>query len=314
MLLTSLTLCGAALAGGWAASGLIGAAAEGEHPADGAFVPVDGGRLHYAESGAVDGTRPALLLLHGASSNHADLFSVLAPRLKGHIRILAFDRPGQGWSDRLGGREMASPARQAAAVIEALRILGVSRVVIAAHSLAGPMALTMGLERPDLVAGIVLIGAVSHPWPGREITWYYHPASHPLVGPLFVRTAAIPAAPLAMENALAGVFAPQPVPEGYARTSRISLVFRPAAFEANAQDVAGIYDYVDAQWPRYASLAMPVTAIAGEEDEVVWTDVHSRAVAREAPHGRLFVLPGVGHMPHHAAPDLIAAEIKRLMG
>jgi pimeloyl-ACP methyl ester carboxylesterase len=117
-----------------------------------------------------------------------------------------------------------------------------------------------------------------------------------------------------MENALAGVFAPQPVPEGYARTSRISLVFRPAAFEANAQDVAGIYDYVDAQWPRYASLAMPVTAIAGEEDEVVWTDVHSRAVAREAPHGRLFVLPGVGHMPHHAAPDLIAAEIKRLMG
>ena len=30
------------------------------------------------------------------------------------------------------------------------------------------------------------------------------------------------------------------------------------------------------------------------------------------PGAKLIVLPGVGHMPHHAAPDLVTAEIEAL--
>jgi pimeloyl-ACP methyl ester carboxylesterase len=312
--LTTLALAGAS---GWAASGLIAAAIRDKQTPAGFFHTVPGGRLHYADSAPDsapgDRTRPVVVLLHGASSHHADLFSVLTPRLGRHARVIAPDRPGHGHSERLGGREMADPVRQAEAIAALLDGLGVSRCILCAHSLAGAMATRLALTRPDLVAGLVLVAAVTHPWPGGKITWYYHPASWPVIGPVFIRTLAAPAGMLAMEPSIAGVFAPQPVPDGYAKGAGIALVLRPEAFAANAQDVAGILAFVTRQCGRYGELAMPVTAIAGEADSVVWTDVHSRAIAREARNGRLITLPGVGHMPHHTTPDLVAAEILRLL-
>jgi pimeloyl-ACP methyl ester carboxylesterase len=320
MIGAAITALAGAFAGGWAATGLIGAAAETAVPPAGHFVAVDGGRLHYVDTGpepAPEGSpcseKPAVVLLHGASSHHADLFHMLARPLRGAARVIAFDRPGQGWSDRLGGREMASPARQADAVAQALDVLGTRRAIIVAHSLAGAMAVRMGLERPDLIAGIVLLGAVTHPWPGGKTTWYYSPSAHPVLGPLLVRGLIVPAGALLANGAVAGVFAPQAAPLDYASTASIRLALRANAFEANAQDVECLYDFVAEQAARHRELAMPVTAIAGARDSVVWTDVHSRAIAEEATHGRLIVLPGVGHMPHHAAPGLIAAETLRLV-
>ncbi len=313
MSLTVLTTLALAGASGWAASGLIGAAMGEAAPPAGRFAKVTGGRLHYVDSAPDDGLRPPVLLLHGASSHHADLFSVLAPRLQARARIVAPDRPGHGHSERLGGPEMADPARQAEAVAELIDGLGLKGCVVCAHSLAGALAVRLALTRPDLVAGLVLVGAVTHPWPGGRITWYYHPSSWPVIGPAFIRMIAAPAGALAMEGSIAGVFAPQPVPRGYAKTAGIGLVLRPEAFAANARDVAAVYDFVATQAPRHGELAMPVTAIAGEADTVVWTDVHSRAIAAEAQKGRLITLPGVGHMPHHAVPDLIAAEVARFL-
>jgi pimeloyl-ACP methyl ester carboxylesterase len=38
----------------------------------------------------------------------------------------------------------------------------------------------------------------------------------------------------------------------------------------------------------------------------------SWGLAREVPGATLIILPGIGHMPRYAAPDLIVAEIERL--
>jgi pimeloyl-ACP methyl ester carboxylesterase len=313
MITAALTMLGAGLVGGWTASSLLAAAAEAETPPAGHFVAVPGGRLHYADTAPGDSARPAVVLLHGASSHHSDLFHVFAPRLSAQARVLAFDRPGHGWSDRLRGREMASPTHQAQAVLAALDSLGIKRAVIVAHSLAGAMATSMGLQRPDVVIGLVLIGAVTHPWPRAKITWYYHPAAHPLLGPLFVRSVVTPIGSAILERSAVGVFAPQAMPRDYLESARLGLALRPRSFEANAQDVAGLYAHVSEHAPRYPALTMPVTAIAGEDDTIVWTEVHSVAITREVSQGRLFKLPGVGHMPHHAAPGLITAEISRLL-
>jgi pimeloyl-ACP methyl ester carboxylesterase len=62
-----------------------------------------------------------------------------------------------------------------------------------------------------------------------------------------------------------------------------------------------------------ASLA-PFPAIAGAADTIVSTDIHSRAIIRQVSAGRLVTLPGVGHMPHHIVPDLIARESLALSG
>lgn len=308
MLLSSLAAAGLMAAGGWTTTSFASAAAEVRHPPQGRFVELVGGRLHLVDSGAPFEGAPVVVLIHGASSMNADLASVLGPHLIKTTRVIAIDRPGHGWSDRLGEREMASPASQGEALCAALDSLGVKSAVIVAHSLAGAVALSMALERPDLVGGLVLLGAVSHPWPDRSITWYYHPASKPLLGPLFARLMAIPAGTLVLERSINGVFEPQSAPPDYAESAQIRLVLRPATFVANAEDVAVLCDFVEAQAPRYGELSMPIVAIAGTDDTVVWTDIHSRALVAAVRNGRLIALPGVGHMPHHVVPKLIADE------
>jgi pimeloyl-ACP methyl ester carboxylesterase len=289
---------------------VIGARVERAFPPTGQFVEVSGGRLHFVDRKPAGKTRGTVVLVHGASSNHADLLTTLGPGLK-DFRVLAFDRPGQGWSDRLGGREMAQPDAQARAIAGALDALKTGPVILVAHSLAGGLATSMALDRPDLVEGLVLLAAVTHPWPGG-IEWYYTPAATPIVGPVFTWLVAVPAASYVIDDAARSVFAPSIPPDDYVKTAQIPLILRPASFEANAQDVAVLKDFVGRQVPRYPSLKMPVVAIASDRDSVVSPTIHSAAIAREAPQGRLVIINGAGHMPHHAGRDRVVAEIRRM--
>src|SRR3954468_9612441 len=103
-----LLLCGAV------ASLVIARVIEARYPPAGRFVEVAGGRLHVVEM-APQGREPeaTVLLLHGPSGACGDPILALGERLAQRFRVVAIDRPGSGWSDRLGGPEAASPATQA---------------------------------------------------------------------------------------------------------------------------------------------------------------------------------------------------------
>ncbi|AMJ61738.1 alpha/beta fold hydrolase [Bosea sp. PAMC 26642] len=282
------------------------------YPPKGTFLPVPGGRLHYVEQKPSGDPRGTVVLIHGASSNHADLLATLGPDL-GHYRVIALDRPGHGWSDRLEGRAMADPGRQAAVLMQALDGIAPESFVLVAHSLAGALSTRIALDRPERLKGLVLLGGVTHPWPGG-IAWYHHPTSWPLVGPLFTRLAALPAASLLLEPGAESVFAPRQAPSDYIETGEIRLLLRPSDFQANSQDVAATFDFVTAQAPRYRELKVPVVAITGDSDAIVSPTIHSATIARQAPQGRFVLLPGVGHMPHHAAPEIVVEAIDQLVG
>ena len=151
---------------------------------------------------------------------------------------------------------------------------------------------------------------MSHPWPGAGISWYYRPATWPVLGRLLTWTLTTPAGLLLMKPTLGVVFAPQVPPAAYIERSRIPLVLRPRAFRANAEDVSGLYRFVVRQSRRYGAIRAPTAIVSGDADTIVWTNLHSRSLEREIPGARLVVLPGVGHMPHHAAPDIVAREIE----
>jgi pimeloyl-ACP methyl ester carboxylesterase len=290
----------------------LGHAAERRFPPKGQFVAVPGGRLHYVERRASGETRGTVVLVHGASSAHADLAATLGPEL-GHYRVIALDRPGQGWSDRLAGAAMADPGRQAAALMQALDQIAPERFVLVAHSLAGAASARIALDRPERLHGLVLLGGVTHPWPGG-IAWYHHPATWPVVGALFTRLVTVPLASLMLESGARSVFAPRPPTPGYLETGEIALLLRPSAFQANSQDIAATFDFVTAQVPRYPTFKVPVVAITGDSDAIVSPMIHSAAIAREVPQGRFVLLPGVGHMPHHAAPEIVVAAIDQMVG
>ncbi|KRE09748.1 hypothetical protein ASE63_04270 [Bosea sp. Root381] len=290
----------------------LGAQAARRYPPLGSFVAVAGGRLHYRESRPATEPRGTVVLIHGASAGHADLLATLGPEL-GHYRVIAIDRPGQGWSDRLAGDAMADPGRQAEVLMQALDAVAPEHVVLVAHSLAGAAAGRIALERPERLRGLVLLGAITHPWDGR-IGWYQRVAAWPLLGPVFVRLVGVPAASLLLEKGAERAFAPRPMPRGYLETGEVALTLRPASFRANSRDVAVANAFVAAQAPHYGELKVPVVAITGDSDTIVSPMNHSAAIARQAPQGRFVLLPGVGHMPHHAAPEIIVEAIDQMVG
>jgi pimeloyl-ACP methyl ester carboxylesterase len=273
---------------------------ERAHPPEGRFVQVSGGRLHVLELGQGAPGAPAVLLLHGASGNLQDMRLALGDRLAERYRVILVDRPGHGWSDRPGGRADASPARQAALIHEALERIGVTRSIVVGHSWSGALAAAYALAYPGNVAGLVLLAPVTHRWPGG-IGWYNPILTTPVIGPLFARTVALPLGMLLAEAAVNVVFAPQMPPEDYAERSALEMLLRPSELIANAEDLGELKEFVTAQAPNYGAIQAPTAVITGDRDRTVSPDIHARAIAAVLPRGRLTLLPGVGHMLHHAA-------------
>ena len=171
---------------------------ERDHPARGSFVDIPGGRFHVVELGEAHAGEPAIVMVHGASGNLEDL-RPLGERLQYH-HVILIDRPGHGWSERMGGDGDASPARQAALISAALTKLGITRIVLVGHSLAGAVVTAFALTEPSRIAGLVLLAPVTHPWT-TGIAWYYTLTTTPYVGAFFAHTLALPIGSLVLPPA-----------------------------------------------------------------------------------------------------------------
>ncbi len=279
---------------------------ERSYPPAGRFVAVDGGRLHIVELGPADA--PPIVLLHGASGNLGDMRIVLGERLAQRYRVILVDRPGHGWSDRPGGRADASPARQAELIHQALLKIGVTRSLVLGHSWSGALATAYTLAYPQAVSGLILLAPVTHPWPGG-IGWINDVVATPVIGPLVAHTLILPAGYFMLDPGAASVFRPQSPPPDYVASTGAAMVLRPSEFIANAQDLAVLKEFVRAQVPNYGEIKCLVAIVSGDIDPIVYTDIHSRAIAKQLPHATLTVLPGIGHMVHDSATDEVVQAI-----
>jgi pimeloyl-ACP methyl ester carboxylesterase len=284
-------------------------AVEARFPPRGELVEVGGGVIHVVEKSALGAERGAILLIHGASGNHADLLNVLGDPLAARgFRVLAIDRPGLGWSSRIRGRGASSPQVQAELICAALAKKGVASALVVGHSLGGVIALAMALDTPRFVRGLALLSTVSHPWPGG-VAIYYTLAANRWIGGLFRRLLVAPVGLRLLPGAVAGVFAPNKTPAGFIDATALPLVLRPAHYKANAEDVVGLKRNVAAQCGRYGEIGTPTGIVTGDSDNVVYAEIHSAGCARDIEGAVLTVLPGVGHSPHYSATDQVIAAI-----
>lgn len=281
-------------------------------PPRGIRVAVDGGHLHVVDIAPLGPERGTIILLHGASGNLADMTGVLGgPLAQRGFRVLAFDRPGSGYSDRPGGATDAQPDRQALVVRQAAMARGVHEAIVVGHSLAGAMTVNFALDHADFTRGIVLLAPVTRPWPGG-IAAYYHIAASRWVGPFFNGLIALPVGLLQLNSALTHVFAPNPVPPDFVCNTGPKLVLRPKTFASNAQDVVVMHAFVTRQAPREPQVGVPTAIITGDHDGVVLTKIHAYGSAAAIPGATLLVLAGVGHSPHHSRPREVLAAIEAL--
>lgn len=281
------------------------AAAEAAFPPTGQFIGVQGVKVHAH----VQGTGPDLVLIHGASGNTRDFTFALVDRLAQDYRVIAFDRPGLGWSEPLGEAGV-SPFLQARLLQQAADKLGVERPIVLGHSYGGAVAMAWGLTDTPDTAALVIVSGATMPWPGGLGPFYAVTGSKIGAATVIPAITAF-ASPQQAEGVINGIFAPAPAPDGYADYVGAALTMRRASLRANAAQVSGLKPYVTRMAEEYPRLDLPVEILHGTADTIVPAQIHAVPLSRVLPDANLTLLPGVAHMPHHTDPDAVIAAIHR---
>jgi pimeloyl-ACP methyl ester carboxylesterase len=279
------------------------------HPPRGRFVKVRRMRQHVVELGPAVADAPPIVLIHGAGCNLEDM-RVLGEQLAARHRVILIDRPGMGWSKRKT-RDGSAPQFQAAILREVLDRLGIARAMIVGHSWGGALAMSFALDYPDRTAALILLGSPLYPL-AHPTTLLYALFAMPIVGWIYARTLALPLGLPFVGLALGSAFLPQLPPRDYLKRSAALLLLRPSTFLANARDMADLKRNLEPQPSRYPGFSVPTLVMSGASDFVVAPAFHAVPFAAAVPHAKLVILPGIGHMLHHAATERVLAEIEGL--
>jgi pimeloyl-ACP methyl ester carboxylesterase len=303
---TPALLAAAGLAAAFAYVQVKKHAAEEENPPAGKFIDVDGVRLHYIERGE----GPALVLLHG-NGLFADDFALsgLMDAASRTHRVIAFDRPGFGYSERPSNTSW-TPEAQAHLFYNALHELRVERPIVVGHSLGTQVALAMALDFPRYVRAIALVGGYFYPTARLDSALASLPAL-PVLGQAYRYTLAPLVGRLMWPGLVKHMFTPQPTPERFDRLP-VWMALRPAQLGAAAAESGMMISAAERLSKRYAEITMPVALIAGSGDLVVMAEDHSVRLHKEISHSELTLEDGVGHMAHYAAPERIMAAVEKL--
>ncbi|HEY8383497.1 MAG TPA: alpha/beta hydrolase [Microvirga sp.] len=262
-------------------------------------------RLHYIERGAGD----PIVLIHGNGTMIQDFtVSGLVERLSARHRVIVFDRPGYGYSSR--PRALWTPRAHAKLFQRALEQLGVTGATIMAHSWGTLVAVALALENPALVRSLVLASGYYFPTL-RADTILFSPPAIPVIGDAMRYTISPPVARAILPALVKQMFAPADVTPRFDRLFPKEMMLRPSQLRAAAEDAALMTPTAAELQHHYRQLRMPVTIITGADDQIADVGRQSERLHRELPHSELVMLPGLGHMVHHLAPDAVAAAIER---
>ncbi len=271
---------------------------------EGGFIDLPQGRIHAI----VRGRGPDLVMIHGANGNARDFSHDLIDRLADDFRVIAFDRPGFGFSDSFGG--LTSPVAQAELLRAASARLGVENPLVMGHSYGGAVAMAWALRDGDNLAGLTLLAPATHPWPG-ELGFFYRFTDTALGQYLLLPAIAFLTPRASFERVVARVFRPDPVPEGYVDHIGIDLTLNTPQLQLNAQQINSLRAYLEAMAPGYPALSLPIEVVHGSDDRIVGLPYHAERLIEDVESARLTRLRGVGHMPHHARPEAVVEAIHR---
>lgn len=277
--------------------------AEAANPPQGRFVEVDGVRLHYIERGE----GPTLVLLHGNGVLANDFaYSGLLERAAEHYRVIAFDRPGFGYSERPRSK-VWTPQAQARLLRHALQELEVDSAIVLGHSWGTLVALAMALDAPDFVRGLVLMSGYYYPSLRLDSPLLSGPAI-PLVGDLMRYTVSPLMGRMLWRPIVKRVFSPRPVADGFRRLDPW-MALRPGQMRAAAAESALLVPSAMALARRYPELKVPAVILHGTRDKIVDCGHNSERLDERIPDSELQLQPGVGHMTHYAHPDQALAAV-----
>jgi hypothetical protein len=113
---------------------------------------------------------PTVVYIDGFASAAAPNWSLAAVEQSESNRVCLFDRPGMGLSPvRAGAAPHSTPEQHAQEMLDMLAVLGEpGPYLLAGWSYGGLVARTAAAQHPEMVAGLVLVDAMSPLQPGLE--------------------------------------------------------------------------------------------------------------------------------------------------
>jgi 3-oxoadipate enol-lactonase len=254
-------------------------------------VSVNGIALYYEVHGAGD----PLLLIAGFACDHT-IWSLVAPALALHFRVITFDNRGAGQSSSVEASiSVRQMAKDAAGLLDAI---GVGPVHVAGHSMGGMIAQELALTHPDKVRSLLLVSSCGRvDARGRAIieTWGALPR---LVD---VATMARLLLPWLHTNA----FFETPGAVEQLVDQYVSYPFPPSAETIHGQSLA-ISSF--GSWSRLNELDCPTLVMLGEEDSLFPVEF-SRQLVRGIRGAELVVLKKTGHGLLIESPDAVASAM-----
>lgn len=145
-------------------------------PAPGQFVDVGGHRLHIWCTGSAAPSTPAVLFDSGLGGDAFD-WTNIAPEVAKFTQACTYDRAGMGYSDP--GPTPRTSGRIAGELAALIENSGIARpVILVGKSFGGFNTRIVASERPDLIAGLVLVSA-SHEEQGERFAAAGLPSGRP---------------------------------------------------------------------------------------------------------------------------------------
>ena len=281
--------------------------AERDFPPTGRFVSVGGVRLHFTVHGRDDAAQ-TVVLLHGNGTMAQEFdISGLVRQAAERYRVVVFDRPGYGYSDRPEDRSWG-PDAQADLIHAALKRLGVTDPIVLGHSWGALVALAMGLAHADDVGSLVLASGYYFPTVRLDVPLLASPAL-PGVGALLRHTVAPLLARALWPARVRRMFAPARATPAFRAQYPVAMSVRPKQLQASAAESAMMIPAAAALRRRYAELTVPAVVVAGAADKQLSTRWHSGRLHDELEHSWLRIVEGSGHMVHHVATGQVMAAI-----
>ena len=247
-----------------------------------------------------------VLFVHGQPGLGSD-WDQVASRLTDH-RLLIVDRPGYGRS----GAETLSIEGNAELLGDLVIERGAVPVTVVGHSYGGGVAIELAARRPDLVAGLVLVGSIGR---AESLNTLDHLLAVPVMGEvlsaagLFTLGQVLPRVRHRVGAQHHGVLewlrATLP-DERYDRVSspRGRQVWRSFVAEQRAlvREIGAVESALD-------SVRAPTVIVSGTWDLVVPSSV-SVSIAASIPGSEIVSVARTGHFVPRDAPEVVASAVR----
>jgi len=263
----------------------------------------DGALIHVRDEGNVGA--PVLVLVPGLHSP-LQVWDAWVQRLKGNLRLVSIDLPGQGLSDAWP-RGDYSLAAMNDLVTEVTSGLAIDRFSIAGHSMSGGLAWRYALAHADRVERIVLVAAGGILVEGAGPIPAFRLLAAPFVGPVARQLLLRPFVRATLEQAF--------VDDDLVDDAMVDRYFETINAEGHRVTLSLRLGYLLSYEPieRLDAVAVPTLILWGDQDSlrpVVYASIFHDRIRGSV----LRVYPHVGHFPMEEAADASAADVLAFMG